>query len=94
MTIYLTTTLHHFLQCNHAFWMAEFILLMESKPEVIAEPFQVWKFLRLPNSLFQIKLEDGNRNIIIIHHKHREVPSIYECEIWFENNVLYLPHER
>lgn len=51
ITSYLTTTLHHFLQCNHAFCMAEFILLMQSEPEVIAEPFQVWKFLRLPNSI-------------------------------------------
>lgn len=35
--IYLTTTLHHFLQCNRGFCMAEFILQMQSKPEVIAE---------------------------------------------------------
>jgi hypothetical protein len=73
-------------------------ILIANQP-AIDEEFQVWKLNRVlseggePTDAFKLTCEDGNYNVIY----SKEIPfsdfAADNVELWFANNVLYLPSE-
>jgi hypothetical protein len=73
------------------YWLLDEILFIVHK---IKEEFQVWKLTRKGVSdVFQLTCEDGNKKIVF----KKEIPfsdfSANTVELWYANNVLYLPSE-
>ncbi|MES2329694.1 MAG: hypothetical protein V4539_08835 [Bacteroidota bacterium] len=93
LTGYLFTDGVHFLAQEYGtFWLIDEILIANQPP--LDEEFQVWKLQRVFNTdTFKLICEDGNKNCVYT----KEIPfsdfSADKVELWFANNVLYLPSE-
>lgn len=74
------------------YWLIDEILFMNCTTPL--GEFQVWKLKRKGTSdVFTLSCEDGDDNEIF----SKEIPfsdfTANSVELWFENNVLYLPSE-
>ena len=91
-----TDGVHYLATKYECHWLLTEILIA-NHPEMLAE-FQVWKLTHIfkddqPTSAFLLTCEDGDKNIIY----RKQIPfSDFPgdiVELWFCNNVLYLPSE-
>ncbi len=84
------------LENYQCYWLSEQIFMYNLS--CIPDEFQVWKLQRnykdnQPTSEFALSMEDGNSNTLystIIPFSDFEADKV---ELWFSNNVLYLPSE-
>ena len=77
-----------------AYWLLDTIAISQQDPRVKAEPFQVWK-LRVQSDRSAILVcDDGNYNVVYLQRIPFTDFPLDEIDLWFENNVIYLPSER
>lgn len=92
-----TDGVHHLAENYHCYWLLTEILIANYPRQL--EEFQVWKLKRCyktpdePTDAFILTMEDGDKNNCFT----KEIPFsdfAADCiELWFTNDVLYLPSE-
>lgn len=94
---YYTDGVHHLAENYHCYWLLTEILIANYPRQL--EEFQIWKLERCyktpdePTDVFTLTMEDGDKNNCFTKH----IPFsdfTGDCvELWFTNDVLYLPSE-
>ena len=77
-----------------AHWLLDEIAIIQPYDKRVAgEEFQCWKLAVRPDHTATLTCEDGNGNIVFT----KEIPftdfPLPEINLWFSNNVIYLPSE-
>lgn len=91
-----TDGIHYLAETHNCHWLIVDIAIANFP--VIFSEFQVWKLQRTwkeekPTDVFLLTCEDGNKEILFsksIPFSDFDADSV---EIWFANNVIYLPSE-
>lgn len=98
ITGYLYTSGVQFLAGTYeTYWLIDEILIA-NQPRM-EEEFQVWKLSRVfteagePTDAFKLVCEDGNYNVVYSKHIEFSDFGANSVELWFANNILYLPSE-
>ncbi len=77
----------------NAYWLIDFIFTYCEIPALDGEGFQVWKLIVKEDNTAQIKVEDGNDNILkILKIPFTDFP-LEQIELWLIDQVLILPSE-
>ena len=74
------------------YWLITNIASYQLLDKVKSEPFQVYKMTVKDHSAI-INIEDGNNHVIASYDIPFTDFPLEEIELWFSNNVLYLPSE-
>lgn len=92
--LFITTTLHRYLQSKNTFTIVDHIIELQKSPQAFNEDFQVWKITKIDEITFSLELKDGNLNVILAHYFQSASIEIFELTMWLENSILYFPSER
>lgn len=78
-----------------AYWLLDEIVFNQHVAEIWREDFQCWKLtVDTGKSTGVLRCEDGNYNTVFTKViEYTDFPLDF-IELWFENNVIYLPSER
>jgi hypothetical protein len=77
-----------------AYWLIDAVAAAQyGEPRVRAEEFQVWKLTVDPTHHARLTCEDGNNNVVYSQDLDFTTFPLATVELFFENNVLYLPSE-
>ena len=87
-----TDGVQHLAENAGAYWLIDYIFSNQIIPEIKRQEFQVW-IITVEDSKAEIRVEDGNDNVI----KEFKIPftdfPLPEFRLWFSENVLLLPSE-
>ena len=75
-----------------AYWLIDKVATNQLVPKIKAEEFQSWK-LRVKDGSAVLTCDDGNENIIHSEEITFTDFPLDEIDLWFANNVIYLPSE-
>jgi hypothetical protein len=77
-----------------AYWLLDEIALIQPyDTRVAAEEFQVWNLAVRPDSTATLTCTDGNGNLVFTKELEYTDFPLEEIELYFTNNVIYLPSE-
>ena len=92
---FLTRNFDQFVENENLSSIIRKVLDLQNTHFIEREEFQVWILKRKYKQNFILEMQDGNYQKIVI------VPLILEDDVkinkvvfWYENDVLYFPHER
>ena len=78
-----------------AYWLIDAIAAAQyGESRVQAEEFQVWRLTVEPTHRGRLTCEDGDYNVVYTQDLDFTTFPLASIELFFENNVLYLPSER
>ena len=75
------------------YWLIDLVASYQLDPKVKCEEFQVYKLRVNADKSAVVEISDGNNNIIATQEIEFTDFPLDEIDLWFANNVLYLPSE-
>jgi len=79
-------------QCQ-CYWLIDAVASWQTNKKVKEQEFQVYKLKVNEDRSAVLNIEDGNYNIIATQNFEFTDFPLEEIDLWFANNVLYLPSE-
>jgi hypothetical protein len=77
-----------------AYWLLDEIALIQQYDRRVAvEEFQVWTLSVGADDTASLKCDDGNGNVVFSKDIEFTDFPLDEIELWFANDVIYLPSE-
>lgn len=75
------------------YWLLDYIFSNQHDKAIQAQPFQVWKLLVADNHPAQIKVEDGNDNLVKSFQLEFTDFPLKQIDLWLIEETLLLPSE-
>jgi hypothetical protein len=77
----------------NSYWLLDYIFSNQHDNTIQEQPFQVWKLQVAENRGAQIKVEDGNNNLIKSFELEFTDFPLKQIDLWFIEGTLILPSE-
>jgi hypothetical protein len=88
-----TEGVDHVGEHGEAYWLIDAIAFAQSRPEVAAEPFQVWHLTVAADHSATLACDDGNGRIVYTQAiPHTDFP-LDDIKLYFADGVILLPSE-
>ena len=91
--ILLTDGIKYLADSAESCWLVDIVASYQVHEKVKLEEFQVYKLKVAKDKSAILNIEDGNYNIIASQEIEWTTFPLDEIELWFANNVCYLPSE-
>lgn len=77
----------------NCYWLLDYVFSNQHDKTIQEQPFQVWKLQVAENCTAQIKVEDGNDNLVKTFQLEFTDFPLSQIALWFIEGTLILPSE-